>query len=90
MCSVFLITFDRCCSSIVFLLNYIGYEVGERGLARRNEIWKASILQIRERWIFGHGLLSSIGWITLDDGGLSVIFIAVLASILVVMSVDII
>ena len=122
---------------VFFLLNYIGYEIGERGLTHRDKIWKASILKIEENWIFGHGLLNSIGWVCIDDGkrcfnnshslyleiiyqvglvglllylccifsaayvlfksftlkvfgSLSVLFIAVLSSISVVMTVDII
>jgi len=146
---IFLMTFDRykirfyiplvifISVLLFFLFNYMGYEVGERGLTARDEIWEVAIIEIKENIFFGHGLLNSIGWISIREGALrfnnvhslyleilyqvgvvglflyllcilsaayvlfksfllkvfgnlSVLFIAVLASISVVMSVDII
>ena len=42
--------------------------MGERGLTYRDELWKETILQMKGNWVFGHGLLNSIGWITIRDG----------------------
>lgn len=39
-----------------FASNFIGYEVGQRGLTYRDEIWIDVISQIKGHWIFGHGL----------------------------------
>lgn len=58
-------------AGLLFAVNYaftrLGYEVGTRGLTYRDEIWKESILRIKEHAVFGHGLLNKIDWIYLES-----------------------
>lgn len=44
---------------LYFSINFIGYEFGERGLTRRDDIWKVVISRIDGSWLFGHGLATS-------------------------------
>ena len=39
-----------------FASKIIGYEIGQRGLTHRDEIWINVISQIKGHWVFGHGL----------------------------------
>lgn len=39
-----------------FFINFLGYEVGQRGLTHRDEIWRVVLTRVSEHWIFGHGL----------------------------------
>lgn len=44
------------CVLLYFVTNFIGYEVGQRGLTHRDEIWKVIISRMEGNWIFGYGL----------------------------------
>src|SRR5690554_945287 len=44
------------CVVSYFFINFLGYEVGQRGLTHRDEIWRIVLTRISEHWIFGHGL----------------------------------
>lgn len=47
-------------AGVCFSLTKLGYEVGERGLSIRDEIWIETIRKIEGYWVFGHGLLNRI------------------------------
>jgi len=67
---VFLFTFDRSkkrfysvalvifCIAIYFIYNYMGYEINQRGLTYRDQIWKTVLSRMEDNWFFGHGLLA--------------------------------
>lgn len=51
-----------------FLMNFASYEVGERGLTYRDEVWKNVVEQINGHWLLGYGLSTPLKPITIADG----------------------
>lgn len=54
--------------SLYFVMNFIDYEFGERGLTYRDEIWMNVISQIKGHWVFGYGLSTPFDIISTQDG----------------------
>lgn len=48
------------CVLSFFVVFYFSYEIGERGLTHRDEIWLTVIARMNGSWVFGHGAGSNI------------------------------
>lgn len=55
-----------------FALQYIGYEVAERGLTHRDEIWATVIARMSDSWVFGYGAAAAIEPIPVLSGAVYV------------------
>ncbi len=54
--------------AFVFLIKYMMYEISERGLTHRDDVWIAVISRVKGSWVFGHGASADIAPIPLLEG----------------------
>lgn len=53
---------------LYFVINFFGYEVGERGLTYRDETWGIIVSRMEGYWIFGYGLSTPFEPISIAGG----------------------
>lgn len=51
-----------------FAVNYLGYELKQRGLTHRDEIWRMILSRMDGHWLFGYGLSTPIEPIAINQG----------------------